>query len=66
MSSIERFKNFLKEVRVEARKVAWPTREELFESTWVVLFTCLIITVFIFIVDQVVGVGVTRLLKVLS
>ena len=29
MSTMERFNNFLKEVRVEARKVTWPTREEL-------------------------------------
>ena len=45
--------NFLKEVRVELGKVTWPTREELRESTFVVIVTVLVITVFIGAVDKV-------------
>ena len=62
MSTMERFNNFLREVRVEAKKVTWPTRQELQESTVVVLITVAIISVFIFLVDRVVGQIVTRIL----
>jgi len=62
MSQMQRLNNFLKEVRVEARKVTWPTREELVESTTVVLVTVAIISVFIFVVDQIVGRLVTLIL----
>jgi len=62
MSSMERLTNFLHEVRVEARKVTWPTREELQEATVVVLVTVAIISVFIAVVDRVVGMAVTKLL----
>jgi preprotein translocase SecE subunit len=36
------------------KKVFWPTKEQLSESTKVVISTTLIITAFIFAVDQIV------------
>jgi preprotein translocase subunit SecE len=36
-------------------KVTWPTREELFESTRVVIAVCLLIAVFTWVVDFVVS-----------
>ncbi len=51
MSVFERFKRFLGEVKVESTKVTWPTRDELRESTTVVLVAVFIISVFIYIVD---------------
>lgn len=63
MSTIERFNTFLKDVRVEARKVTWPTKEELWESTWVVLVTVAIISLFIFVVDKIMQMLVTLVLK---
>lgn len=62
MSSVDRLSNFLKEVRVEARKVTWPTRGELQESTVVVIVTVAIISLFTAVVDRIVGFLVTRLL----
>jgi preprotein translocase subunit SecE len=50
----QKVKEFLKEVRVEASKVTWPTREELRESTIVVVVTVAIISAFTAIVDRVV------------
>lgn len=44
---------FLKESRAELGKITWPTREELRESTWVVIVSAIAITVFIGAVDQV-------------
>ena len=40
-----RMLNFLREVRVEMSKVAWPTRKELKDSTVVVLVAVLITAV---------------------
>lgn len=62
MATMERISTFVHEVRVESRKVTWPSREELQESTTVVLMTVLIISMFIFIVDLGVSRVVTTLL----
>jgi preprotein translocase subunit SecE len=51
---LEKAKTFLEEVRLEASKVTWPTRQELRESTIVVVVTVAIISAFTAIVDRVV------------
>jgi preprotein translocase subunit SecE len=48
---IEKIKQFYKEVKVETTKVVYPGREELIGSTWVVIITVLVISVFLGIVD---------------
>jgi len=50
---IERIKLFLSETRTELKKVTWPTREELKESTKVVIVSTFIVTVFVGVVDQI-------------
>ena len=50
-----RFKKFLREVRSEMRKVAWPNRKELVAYTTVVLVTVFIVAAYIGIVDVVVS-----------
>jgi preprotein translocase subunit SecE len=65
MAAIERLSTFVHDVRVESRKVTWPSREELQESTTVVLMTVLIISMFIFVVDLGVNQAVTKLLRLL-
>lgn len=47
----ERIKEFLSEVKVEIKKVVYPTKEELIGSTWVVIITVIVISVFLGIVD---------------
>lgn len=49
---IGKIKSFVNDVVVEMKKVSWPTREQLMESTRIVIATSLILTAFIFIVDQ--------------
>ena len=44
---------FLREVRLELRKVDWPTRQELTTSSTVVLVTITVLTAFVFGVDYV-------------
>ena len=43
---------YIKDVRVEVSKVTWPTREELRESTLVVIVMVFLIAVFIGVVDR--------------
>lgn len=49
---------FLREVRSELGKVTWPGRQELTNSTAVVMFSVVIVSVFIGVVDL----GLTRVL----
>jgi preprotein translocase subunit SecE len=44
-------RQFLKEVRQELKKVAWPTRKELFAYTMVVLFAVVVLTTLVFGLD---------------
>ena len=48
---IEKIKQFYREVKVETAKVVYPNREELIGSTWVVIITVVVISMFLGIVD---------------
>jgi preprotein translocase subunit SecE len=52
MAVTDQFREFVKDVRVEATKVSWPTRDELRDSTVVVIVTVLLVAAFVGIVDQ--------------
>jgi preprotein translocase subunit SecE len=52
MSAMEQVREYMKDVRSELTKVSWPTREELRDSTVVVIVTVLLVAAFIGIVDQ--------------
>jgi preprotein translocase subunit SecE len=43
---------YVKDVRVEMSKVSWPTREELRESTLVVIIMVFLMMVFIGVIDR--------------
>jgi preprotein translocase subunit SecE len=46
---------FFADVYKEMSKVTWPKREELQDSTVLVLVVCLIIAVFVYLVDTIVS-----------
>jgi preprotein translocase subunit SecE len=46
-----RISNFIKEARAELKKVIWPTKKELKNSTVVVITTIVIASIFIGLVD---------------
>ena len=46
-------RQFLREVRLELKKVDWPTRKELITYTIVVLVTITVLTSFVFAIDWV-------------
>lgn len=52
---------FLREVRSELRKVAWPSRKELFSYSLVVLVSVSIITAYIAGLDQLFGTLILRI-----
>jgi len=56
-------REFVKEVKVESTKVSWPTRQELRDSTVVVIVAVLLISVFVGIVDYVIQLGVRLLFR---
>jgi preprotein translocase subunit SecE len=55
----EKIIQFFDDVVKEMKKVTWPTKEELKDSTSVVLVVCLIIALFTYVVDM----SITQLFK---
>ena len=49
------FRQFLQEVVAELRKVSWPTRPVLLQSTAVVLFVVAIVTAYLALLDEIFG-----------
>jgi len=50
---IEKLKIFLIDTKNELKKVTWPTKDELKESTRVVIIASFLLTGFIGIIDQI-------------
>ena len=46
-------RDFVKDVQVESTKVSWPTRNELRDSTIVVIIATLLVSFFVGIVDRI-------------
>jgi preprotein translocase subunit SecE len=51
---------FYQEVKLELKKVVFPTKKEVIGSTWVVIITVLISAFFLWTVDLGVGSMITR------
>jgi preprotein translocase subunit SecE len=56
-------REFLHEVNVELRKVAWPTRAETINYSTVVLITLIVVITMIFILDYIFAKGAIFLFK---
>lgn len=63
MSVTDQFREFVKDVRLESAKVSWPTREELRDSTVVVVTTVLLVAAFIGVVDRLLTFAVGLLFR---
>jgi preprotein translocase subunit SecE len=48
---LNKTKEFFRDVKVEIKKVVFPSKDELVGSTWVVIITVIIISVFLGVVD---------------
>jgi len=58
----EKIRKYLGEIVAEMKKVTWPTREELKESTKLVIIATFVVTLFVGLVDQLLSLIVRRLL----
>lgn len=54
---------FLKQVKAELNKVIWPSKDELVSFTGVVLMTCVIATVGVWIADTGFGIALKAIIK---
>lgn len=52
---IKKIQQFIEDVKVEMAKVAWPSRDELMNSTMVVVVVSILFTLFIFASDIVIS-----------
>ncbi len=55
----EKIINFVNDVVKEMKKVTWPTRDELKESTTIVIVVCIVLSAFTYVVD----IAVTKILQ---
>ena len=53
---------FVKDARVEVRKVVWPTRQEAMQTTIAVLFMVILVAIMLWLFDMFLGWGVSKLL----
>ncbi|NLK37987.1 MAG: preprotein translocase subunit SecE [Epulopiscium sp.] len=44
---------FFKNVKTEMKKVVWPTKKELVSATGVVIFTCIVFSIGIWVLDSI-------------
>jgi preprotein translocase subunit SecE len=51
----EKIIKFFDDVVKEMKKVTWPTKAELFESSKIVIVVCLILSCFTYIVDMLIN-----------
>jgi preprotein translocase subunit SecE len=63
---LKRWRRFLKEVRHELKKVAWPSRGEVLTYTVVVLVSVLFFTAYVFLLDYGFGNTILELFKTSS
>jgi preprotein translocase subunit SecE len=57
---LKKITDFFQEVKLELKKVVFPTKREVIGSTWVVIVTVLISAVFLWIADLLAGNIITR------
>lgn len=58
---VAKIKKFVNEVVAEMKKVSWPSKEQLRESTVVVLVVTGIITLFTFMIDEIMTLVITSI-----
>jgi len=63
MDFLKRAQEFIREVVAEFRKVAWPSRQELINSTVVVIAVTVVVALFLGAVDVVLARVVERILR---
>jgi preprotein translocase subunit SecE len=62
----DRFLHFLKETRIELRKVVWPSRQETLKTTGIIMVVVIVVAIFLWIIDAFFtwGVGSISLINI--
>ncbi|MDA8155421.1 MAG: preprotein translocase subunit SecE [Actinomycetota bacterium] len=60
---MQKLKQFLRDVKVEIKKVVFPSKDELIGSTWVVIVSVVVISVFLGVIDMALAKLVQALLR---
>ena len=60
---LKRINEFFQDVKLELKKVVFPSKKEVIGSTWVVIVSVLIASVFLGIVDMSLGKLMTSIFK---
>lgn len=55
----EKIKSFFADVRVETKKVNYPSKDEIIGSTWVVITTTVIVSILLGFIDM----GLSKIMK---
>jgi preprotein translocase subunit SecE len=63
MSLVERTQTFTQEVVQESKKITWPSRADLKESTTVVIISVIILAAMLGVVDRILSLFVEQVLK---
>jgi len=63
MQQLRRFRQFLNEVWAELKKTTWPSQNEVYGTTLVVIVTVLICAFFLWVVDLILNRGMETLFK---
>ena len=63
---LAKLRAYVMDTTAEMKRVSWPTFAELKESTWVVIVTVALITLFIFLVDKTLNLTIKNLINTLS
>jgi len=63
MAVVERTRTFLHEVVVETKKITWPSKEDLRESTTVVIISVILLAIILGVVDWLISMGMKQILK---
>jgi preprotein translocase subunit SecE len=62
-SVVERSRTFIEEVVTETKKITWPTREDLKESTRVVVIAVILLSIILGIADWLLGMAMKFILR---
>ena len=55
MNRLQRLKQFFVDVVSELKKTSWPSRKEVYGTTAVVIVTVLLCSIYLFLVDSIIG-----------
>ena len=55
-------RKYFRELRIELKKVSWPTPKQVLKNTLVVLLCVLVVGIFIWVFDLAAGMGIDALL----